>query len=158
MKHIIGMAAILAVAFSPSQPRTQVVLLGTGTPRADPERSGPATAVVVNGTAYLVDLGPGVVRRAAAAFDKGIAALAPDKLQTAFIGAECFSQCCSWALGSWRSLERGEQRTGVRDARAGVDSVADWRWRFRWGLAAAAVAASVVGWHGRRRRRVGRWC
>jgi ribonuclease BN (tRNA processing enzyme) len=86
MKHtLIGTAAILALAFSPSQPRTQVVLLGTGTPRPDPERSGPATAVVVNGTAYLVDLGPGVVRRAAAAFDKGIAALAPDKLQTAFI-------------------------------------------------------------------------
>ena len=30
---------------------TQVVLLGTGTPPADPDRSGPATAVVVNGTA-----------------------------------------------------------------------------------------------------------
>ena len=42
---------------------TQVVL-GTGTPGADPDRSGPATAVVVNGSAYLVDFGPGVVRRA----------------------------------------------------------------------------------------------
>ena len=41
-------------------------LLGTGTPNADPERSGPAVAVVVNGTPYLVDFGPGVVRRAAA--------------------------------------------------------------------------------------------
>ena len=39
----------------------------------------------MDGTAYLVDIGPGVVRRAAAAFDKGVAALAPDKLQTAFI-------------------------------------------------------------------------
>src|SRR5712692_7145326 len=28
--------------------RTQVVVLGTGTPLADPERSGPAVAVVVN--------------------------------------------------------------------------------------------------------------
>ena len=37
--------------------RTQVVLLGTGTPPADPDRSGPATAVVVNGTPYLVDFG-----------------------------------------------------------------------------------------------------
>jgi len=45
---------------------TQVVLLGTGTPNVDPERSGPAVAVVVNGTPYLVDFGPGVVRRAAA--------------------------------------------------------------------------------------------
>lgn len=46
--------------------RTQVVMLGTGTPNADPERSGPAVAVVVNDTPYLVDFGPGVVRRAAA--------------------------------------------------------------------------------------------
>ena len=45
---------------------TQVVMLGTGTPNADPERSGPAVAIVVNGTPYLVDFGPGVVRRAAA--------------------------------------------------------------------------------------------
>ncbi|MFQ5926736.1 MAG: MBL fold metallo-hydrolase [Terriglobia bacterium] len=47
--------------------KTQIVLLGTGTPNAEPERSGPATAIVVNGTPYLVDFGPGVVRRAAAA-------------------------------------------------------------------------------------------
>ncbi len=46
---------------------TQVVLLGTGTPGIDPDRSGPATAIVVNGTPYLVDFGPGVVRRAKAA-------------------------------------------------------------------------------------------
>jgi len=46
---------------------TKVILLGTGTPNADPSRSGPATAIVVNGSVYLVDCGPGVVRRAAAA-------------------------------------------------------------------------------------------
>jgi ribonuclease Z len=45
---------------------TQVVLLGTGTPNVDPERSGPSVAIVVNDTPYLVDFGPGVVRRAAA--------------------------------------------------------------------------------------------
>ena len=65
--------------------RTQVVVLGTGTPLADPERSGPAVAVVVNGAAYLVDCGPGVVRRAAAAEKAGIKALAVDKLKIVFI-------------------------------------------------------------------------
>jgi ribonuclease BN (tRNA processing enzyme) len=65
--------------------KTQVVLLGTGTPRPDPLRSGPATAIVVNDTAYLVDAGPGIVRRAQAAYEKGITALAADKLLTAFI-------------------------------------------------------------------------
>jgi ribonuclease BN (tRNA processing enzyme) len=53
---------------------TQVVLLGTGTPGPDPACSGPATAIISNGTAYLVDFGPGVVRRAAAAYQKGITA------------------------------------------------------------------------------------
>lgn len=65
--------------------RTQVVILGTGTPILDPDRSGPAVAVVVNGSAYLVDFGPGVVRRAAAAArDKKITALTPANLKVAF--------------------------------------------------------------------------
>ena len=55
-------------------------------PRATPDRSGPATAIVVNDTAYLVDFGPGVVRRAsAAATSRGIAALQPTRLQRAFV-------------------------------------------------------------------------
>jgi len=62
-----------------------LVVLGTGTPNADPERSGPALAVVVRGAPYLIDAGPGVVRRAAAAERAGIAALAPRKLGTVFI-------------------------------------------------------------------------
>lgn len=49
------------------RPQTRIVLLGTGTPVPDPDRSGPATAIVVGDTAYLVDFGPGVVRRAEAA-------------------------------------------------------------------------------------------
>lgn len=47
---------------------TKLVLLGTGTPNACPWASGPASAVVVDGHAYLVDFGPGVVRRAAEAY------------------------------------------------------------------------------------------
>jgi ribonuclease BN (tRNA processing enzyme) len=51
----------------------------------DPERSGPCTAIVVNSTPYLVDLGTGVVRRAAAARNKGVKALEPTNLKIAFI-------------------------------------------------------------------------
>lgn len=65
--------------------RTRVVLLGTGTPNAEPERAGSSVAVVVDGTPYLVDLGPGVVRRANAAYQDGTEALAVAKLKTAFI-------------------------------------------------------------------------
>lgn len=46
---------------------TEVILLGTGTPYPDPERSGPATAVVVAGRVFLFDAGPGVMRRLKAA-------------------------------------------------------------------------------------------
>jgi ribonuclease BN (tRNA processing enzyme) len=66
-------------------PRTRVVLLGTGTPEPNPDRSGPATAIIVGETAYLVDAGPGVVRRASAAFTRGITALQPTKLRVVFI-------------------------------------------------------------------------
>jgi ribonuclease Z len=74
------------VPASAPTPRTQVVMLGTGNPPADPDRSGPATAIVVDGTPYLVDFGAGVVRRAkSAAVDKGIAGLDPVKLRVAFV-------------------------------------------------------------------------
>jgi ribonuclease BN (tRNA processing enzyme) len=68
-----------------NDPLTRLVLLGTGTPNADPARSGPALAVVTGDTSYLVDFGPGVVRRAAAASQKGIAALQPPNLTCAFL-------------------------------------------------------------------------
>jgi ribonuclease BN (tRNA processing enzyme) len=65
--------------------KTQIVLLGTGVPRPDPERSGPATAIVVNGTAYIVDFGTGVVRQAAADRKKGVVALEPVNLKIGFL-------------------------------------------------------------------------
>jgi ribonuclease BN (tRNA processing enzyme) len=66
---------------------TQIVMLGTGAPGPDPVRSGPATAIVVNGTPYLIDFGPGVVRRAAAAYQKGVVAFGAgvNNLQTVFL-------------------------------------------------------------------------
>jgi ribonuclease BN (tRNA processing enzyme) len=71
-------------ALAPSE-ITQLVLLGTGTPNAEPDRSGSAVAVVVNGTPYLVDAGPGVVRRANEAFQAGVAGLAVKRLSTVFL-------------------------------------------------------------------------
>ncbi|HTQ59071.1 MAG TPA: MBL fold metallo-hydrolase [Candidatus Solibacter sp.] len=67
-------------------PQTWVVLLGTGTPVPDPDRSGPATTAVVGDTAYLVDFGPGIVRREeAAALKRGIPAVEPGNLRVAFV-------------------------------------------------------------------------
>src|SRR4029077_3559733 len=68
------------------QQKTQIVMLGTGNPNPDPERSGPATAIVVNGSSYLIDCGTGVVRRAAAAAEKyKIPALQAQNLKIVFI-------------------------------------------------------------------------
>lgn len=93
--------------------RAQIVFLGTGTPKPDPERSGPATAIVVNNTAYLVDFGPGVVRRAAAAKEKGIAALDESKFHIVFVTHLHSDHTAgypdliltSWVLGRSRPLE-----------------------------------------------------
>lgn len=68
-----------------NQTTTKLVLLGTGTPRLDPERFGPSAAVVVDGVPYVVDCGPGVVRRTAAAFRHGEPAFAPKNLSRVFI-------------------------------------------------------------------------
>ena len=70
----------------PALTKTRVVLLGTGNPAPNPDRSGPATAIIVKDTAYLIDFGPGVVRRAEAAdASRGIKALEPTRLRVAFV-------------------------------------------------------------------------
>jgi ribonuclease BN (tRNA processing enzyme) len=85
-------AALLLAGVASSQGRApqaspaKVVLLGTGTPNADPDRWGPAVAIVVGDEAYLVDAGVGVVRRAAAAArDQGLSPLQARNLRRVFI-------------------------------------------------------------------------
>jgi len=82
----LALLALSLACVAAEQPAvTLVVLLGTGTPRPFPDRSGPATAIVVGDKAYLIDFGPGVVRRAAAAAAGGTPALEPTKLTIAFL-------------------------------------------------------------------------
>jgi ribonuclease BN (tRNA processing enzyme) len=66
---------------------TRVIMLGTGTPFPDPERSGPATAIIVEDVPYLVDFGPGVIRRAMAAYQQGVIEIGPAavNIRTAFL-------------------------------------------------------------------------
>lgn len=45
---------------------TKVILLGTGNPNPAPSQSGCSVLILVNGTPYIVDFGPGLIRRAAA--------------------------------------------------------------------------------------------
>ena len=55
-----------SVLYSAPDNETRLILLGTGTPNADPNRAGPALAISVGDRAYIVDFGPGIVRQAAA--------------------------------------------------------------------------------------------
>src|SRR5579862_7539492 len=99
----------------------QVILLGTGTPNADPERSGPSVAIVSNGSAYLVDFGPGVVRRAAAA------KIEPKNLKIAFathLHSDHTIGLADLILSPW-TLERAEplQLYGPRGLRSMADHI-----------------------------------
>jgi ribonuclease BN (tRNA processing enzyme) len=67
-----------------TSPEARVLLLGTGTPIIDPARSGAAVAVLAGERAYVVDFGPGVVRRAGAAVERGYSQLAAGGLTRAF--------------------------------------------------------------------------
>ncbi len=70
---------------STSTSKIQLVLLGTGTPNPDPDRFGSSVALVVDDVPYLVDAGPGVVRRAAAAYQQGVKGLEVNRLSTLFL-------------------------------------------------------------------------
>ena len=76
LRSLIAIMALLPALAVAQSPRTQIVMLGTGTPIPDPDRSGPATAIVVDSVVYLFDAGSGVVRRAAAAGRNGVRAFA----------------------------------------------------------------------------------
>ena len=64
-----AVAPVAAATASPAaeKPKTELVLLGTGMPRPDPDASGPATAVVLGARVFLFDAGPGIMRRISAA-------------------------------------------------------------------------------------------
>ena len=58
---VLVMAPLIAHAAPPDS--TTLILLGTGMPRPNPERSGPATAVTVGDRLFLFDAGSGVMRQ-----------------------------------------------------------------------------------------------
>ncbi len=91
MKLLACTLAALAVTGFASQrephraSRTTIVMLGTGTPIPDPDRSGPAVAIIVDSTPYLFDAGTGIVRRAVAATRLGVPGLAMPELTRVFL-------------------------------------------------------------------------
>src|SRR5216684_1461702 len=102
-----ALLALSALASAADKSGTKVILLGTGTPRPFPDRSGPATAIVVDDRAYLIDFGPGVVRRAeSAALNRKIPAVEPGNLKVAFVThlhSDHTSGYSDLILGGWTS-------------------------------------------------------
>jgi len=92
---------------------TRVVMLGTGTPAADPSRAGPSLAVVAEGRAYLVDAGAGVVKRAVAGLRKACPGLRVRDVTRVFLTHLHSDHTVGlpdmllipWALGRRRPLE-----------------------------------------------------
>ncbi len=67
---------------------TKLVLLGTGNPNPSPDQSGCALALVVNDTPYIIDFGPGLVRKSARLtprYGGEIVGLETSRLKTAFL-------------------------------------------------------------------------
>lgn len=83
---LAAFSGIATTANAQAPSRTSVVMLGTGTPIPDPDRFGPAVAIVVDSTAYMFDAGSGVVRRAVAAAQKfDLPALRAPQLSRVFL-------------------------------------------------------------------------
>jgi ribonuclease Z len=103
----LSLSAQTSAAPTPQQEaRTRIVMLGTGNPYPNPERSGPATAIVVDSTAYLVDIGAGVIRRWNAALSAGLGPLPIWALRTAFVTHLHSDHTLGYAeliLDSWRT-------------------------------------------------------
>ncbi len=122
---IFFISSIFFIPLHSSEIKTQLILLGTGTPNAEPQRSGPSLAVVVGDNSYIVDFGPGIVRRATALskqWEGNFQALNPKNLKIAFLthlhsdhtGGYPDLILTPWVLGRERHLWKSMVRRACR--------------------------------------------
>ena len=84
---VIGFISINDIHASENH-ETRLVLLGTGTPNAEPDRSGPSLAIIIQDKSYIVDFGPGIVRQANKLYTQdndAFISLKPSNLEVAFL-------------------------------------------------------------------------
>ena len=104
--------------------RTQVILLGSGTPFLDADKVGASVAVVTGGTAYLVDIGPGAFLRTVEAAARGAIPLAwPTRLFLTHLHSDHVLDYPDllWAL--WWRREGRIEAYGPRGLQALTDSL-----------------------------------
>ena len=83
---VVLIPLLMPLSGLPARAETTVVILGTGTPVPDAERSGPGVAVIHNENSYIFDAGGGMVQRAIEANQQlGIKALYPTNIKHLFI-------------------------------------------------------------------------
>jgi ribonuclease Z len=122
-----SLAAWPGTAPAQTSSRTRVIMLGTGTPYADPDRFGTALVVLVDSTPYLFDAGAGVVRRWTAAIRNEGLALPPSSLRTAFVTHLHSDHTLGYPdliLTSW-TLEQGPHRPLEVYGPAGLKAMTD---------------------------------
>ena len=142
--------------FAPPGTKAHVAMLGSGNPLPNPHRFGPATAIIVDGTPYVVDAGEGIWRglaKAASAHGGKIAAaFTPNNLTRLFIthqhadhtvGIPSFLMM-PWYMGRTRPV----QIYGPAGIKGMVEAImAAWRVDVEERLATKVGPESPVGWN-----------
>lgn len=72
LSSAVNVPAQVSSAPSTSARRSQIIILGAGSPVIDAARSGTSVGILVGGSLYIFDAGPGVERRMLEAVAKGI--------------------------------------------------------------------------------------
>ncbi len=96
MKRHLLLFLIISLALIPawgqrdfsSSDITKLILLGTGNPNPSPAQSGCSLALLVNQTPYIIDFGPGLIRKAAALtprYDGPLENFQIEDIKTAFL-------------------------------------------------------------------------
>jgi ribonuclease Z len=105
----LATSALTSSAQVTPAPQTEIelILLGTGYPRPDPETAGPATAIVVNGKVFVVDAGRNVTNRLWATNYplKAIQAVLLTHLHSDHISGLPDLFNTSWIFGRYKPLE-----------------------------------------------------
>lgn len=96
MKQKISIGLVLLLSLLPifgqrdfsSSETTRLVILGSGNPNPSPAQSGCSLALLVNQTPYIIDFGPGLIRKAAALtqrYDGPLEEFSIKDIKTAFL-------------------------------------------------------------------------
>ncbi len=80
----VFLVASMVIA-KPAAAKTEIIMLGTGTPIPNSERAASGTAVIVDGTSYLFDAGQGVWRNTVKAAEMGYTSVASQNIKTVFL-------------------------------------------------------------------------